>query len=107
MSLTGASQVGVEHCGFVGRTRCQVSAQPACRPLVSAGCSRLTVRSTRTRFVASFKRVGSCFIASSRLSWQRVGLPPVLGRTPRLTRKLEVGGGSGWERVCKYGVITV
>src|SRR3546814_2081378 len=40
----------------------------------------LTVRSTRTRFVVSFKCVATCYIAGSQLSWQRVGLTQALGR---------------------------
>src|SRR3546814_16153849 len=40
----------------------------------------LTVRSTRTCFVVSFKCVAICYIAGSQLSWQRVGLTQALGR---------------------------
>src|SRR3546814_19669255 len=61
-------------CGMAASDNCCNLAQLS---IIGRG---LTVRSTRTRFVVSFKCVAICYIAGSQLSWQRVGLTQALGR---------------------------
>src|SRR3546814_5805888 len=52
-------------CGMAASDNCCNLAQLS---IIGRG---LTVRSTRTRFVVSFKCVAICYIAGSQLSWQR------------------------------------
>src|SRR3546814_1553411 len=61
-------------CGMAASDNCCNLAQLS---IIGRG---LTVRSTRTRFVVSFKCVAICYIAGSQLSWQRVGLTHAFGR---------------------------